>query len=348
MSNRGARMIVLLVATAIAAPNLSAQTIVEARARAAALTAQLRALEATRDSLRRAQDTIDVDGVRFVVKPGNRAQAEQAAHLALAELDSVLGPRDRHLLDGWVSSALLNGWADSAGPRRAVNDVVAAAGDRRLLSLGGLTLRRWGRWWQQDSDDLRGAFLSLVTSPSAAARNCLGGDTHACAAVLGLVPTGDRWLDLFDPAGRRVWVRSRFGWLPAARQPRYQRYAAEYQRCVAENVDAACLDVLHAYSLEAPLLLSTRCQLSVVAVARSLGGDGTLTRLVADTTAPVGDRLAAAATVPLDSLLRVWHERVVAARPPGTRVGLVAGWTSVLVVMMAGGLAMRSTRWRLD
>ena len=328
-----------------AVPIAHAQTVVAQRARVAALTTKLRELDASLDSIRRLEDTIEVDGVRFVVKPEHRAEAEDAAHRALAELERSLGTQDRRLLDGWVSTALREGWTDEYGLQRAINKVVAGAGGK-LAELGGSNLRSWASWWNPSEQDLPAAHLDLVTSLSAAATQCFAGSTLWCARVLGIDSLADPWLDLYDAAGRRMFVARRWDWLRWARWRGFAKPAALFRQCVDGRLDDACLHLLH-MEVSYRSALPGRGVRSLVLEARVIGGEGTFTRLVADTTAPLGDRLAAAAGVPLDSLLRAWHTRVLAAAPAPTRVGSVSGWMSVLVVAIAGALALRSTRWRL-
>jgi len=328
-------------------PVARAQTVTQQRARVAALATELRTLMGRLDSIERTTDTIDVEGVRFVVRPQVRSQAEQAARLALAELDRGLGSEDRHLLDGWVSTDLERGWPASGGLQGAVANVVRAAGAQRLRDLGGSALFQWGGWWEPEERDLEWAYLNLITLPAIGATKCFEGDMQACAALLGLTPVSDGWDELFDEAGRRTWVANHSFWFRSTGGMRSNGQAAQFRQCVDAKDDRACLDLLHARWGASPPLPSQLTKRSVVFVARSLGGDGTFSRLVADTTAPLADRLSAAAGVSVDSLLRAWHARLLEAAPAPTRVGPVAGWTSFLVVVLAGALAMRSTRWRL-
>jgi hypothetical protein len=143
-----------------------------------------------------------------------------------------------------------------------------------------------------------------------------------------------------------MFIARRWDWLRSARWRGFAKLAALFRQCVDSRLDDACLRLLH-MQLSYRSALPGRGVRSLVLEARVIGGEGTFTRLVADTTAPLGDRLAAAAGVPLDSLLRVWHARMLEAAPARTRVGSVSAWMSFLVVALAGTLALRSTRWRL-
>jgi hypothetical protein len=345
MSSLGRRPVLGLAVAACAATAAHGQTVDQQRARVELLAARLASLEARLDSLERLQDTLEVDGVRFVVQPGQRAQAEEAARRGLAELERRLGTADRRLFDGRVFRL----HAGTPGPdwvRRAADAIVREAGHEHLHQMGGRDLQPWGAWWDPEERDLQGAYLDLVTSPSIVAARCFAGGIDACRQLLGIEPVADPWTELFDASGRRIWIARRLGWLRSTTWPGYATRAGLFRRCVDEGEDAACLDLVREFPTPA-FRGSARTSRSVVFVARSVGGDGTYTRLVADTTAPLGDRLAAAARMPLDSLLATWQQAVRAAEPVPTRVGRVTGWTSFLAVVLAGVLALRSTRWRL-
>lgn len=333
-----------------AAAGTHAQTVARHRARVDALTRRLTGLEARMDSLERLEDTLEIDGVRFVVPPGQQPLAAEAARRALAQLERRYGAADRRLFDGLV--VRMGGvLADADRLRQDVNPIVVMVDNLRFNGLGGSALDAWGAWWAGDDYDLRGAYLDLVTSPSVAATRCFEGDIARCAQILGLEPVADPWTDLFDEGGRRIWIARRMGYLEWWGWPTPETGATLFRQCVEGHADAACLELLHMDSLPAPVprpdVLSSRARRSLLVVSRDAGGDGTFTRLLADTTAPLGSRLSAAAGMPLDSLLATWHARVRAAEPEATRVGAVAGWTSVLAVILAGALALRSTRWRL-
>jgi len=337
------RLGILSVALATTA---QAQTVANERERAQRLATQLAELEARMDSLARLEDTIEVEGVRFAFPPEHRAIAAEAARRGLAELERSLGVADRQLFNGQVFRIDAGG-PGSAGMRRAIGTIVSQAGSH-LHELGGIELRRWGGWWGPREYDLQATYLGLVTSPAAAATHCFEGDMAECARVLGLRAVADPWIELFDPGGRRIWVSRRLRWLRwTTRGGETARAADQFRLCVDGGVDGACLDLLHQEDLPLSLLLTSSAMRSIMLVTRELGGEGTFTRLVADTTAPLAARLSAAATVPLDSLLAIWRGRVMAAEPPSTRVGPVAGWLSLIVVVLTGTLALRSTRWRL-
>ncbi len=344
MSSLGHRCAVITVFLGWAASVAHAQTVAEQRERIASLTTRLRTLDAALDSIRQRMDTIEVEGIRVVLRPEARSGAAIVVREALAELERRLGPEDRRLLDGWVITRRRATWTD---PPLVIDDIVRAAGEEHLSQIGGSTLRVWADWWRSSDEDLQGAYLDLVTSPMVAATRCFEGRVPSCMDILGLDTVADPWLDLFDAAGRRVWVSRHLRYLRSAKAPQLTEPGRLLRECTDDQSDNACLALLSTMPLPLPNFLSARTKRSVVFVARSLGGDGTFARLVADTTAPLADRLAAAANAPLDSLIHVWHTRVLEAEPPSTGVGTAAAGTSLLVIIVAGVLSLRSTRWRL-
>ena len=142
MSRLRASVLAILVAATV--PAAHAQSVAQEQARVAELTARLRTLDASLDSIRRLQDTVEVESIALVVTAGARPQAEEVLHRALAELDRTLGTEDRHLLDGWVVRGMHGPFSGPDQLRRAVNNLVRAAGAQRLSELGGSKLSAWG------------------------------------------------------------------------------------------------------------------------------------------------------------------------------------------------------------
>ncbi|MGH7529587.1 MAG: hypothetical protein ACREMN_04330, partial [Gemmatimonadales bacterium] len=80
--------------------------------------------------------------------------------------------------------------------------------------------------------------------------------------------------------------------------------------------------------------------------ALRLGGRDAYRRLLAEPAAPLGDRIAAAADVRLDTVIARWRHDVLAARPERVAVSWWAvtaaiGWVAFFAVCGA-----RSSRWR--
>ena len=111
--------------------------------------------------------------------------------------------------------------------------------------------------------------------------------------------------------------------------------------------DAACTELLRAVPTTViPQPLDVYARTTLVRVAMRLGGRNAYVRLMSDSTASLEDRLAAAANAPIDSVVTLWRQTVLAARPAPVSlsplhlaVGL--GW-----IVLLGFCGLRSTRWR--
>src|SRR5205814_8919717 len=84
----------------------------------------------------------------------------------------------------------------------------------------------------------------------------------------------------------------------------------------------------------------------LVQFALEVGGPGGFHRLTAAAGQPVDAQFAAAADMPLDSLLAVWRGRVLAARPEPVTLESKGAWVALSWGVIFGLLALRSTRWR--
>jgi hypothetical protein len=191
-------------------------------------------------------------------------------------------------------------------------------------------------------DERRAVYVQLVTAPSQAVRACFLGMLARCADVLALGDTSgllERWYP--SPAERRALVTESFRDFF-----NHGANALAFQACLALS-DAACTGLLRslpAGTLSRPLGPAARA--TMVREALRLGGRDAYRRLL-ESDATIGERLAAAAGVGLDSLVGAWRSAIVAARPPAVAlpwwaIGTAFGW---LTLFAACGL--RSSRWRL-
>ncbi|HEX9729107.1 MAG TPA: hypothetical protein VGA37_11430 [Gemmatimonadales bacterium] len=340
----------LVYVVAMATP-VDAQDVTAQRERVAALAARWAVL---RDSLAAMDrdvrpDTVIAGRLHLLVDPAMQEHLAPAALIAWSHLEAALGKTDSELLDAWWPAVRYRGmdrWAwsragpgilaDSARSAEALARVIEDAAWSWLLVLGGNTVVRWtsGLHPRPGRDYLRRAYLELVDRPSQATRFCYQGDLQWCAKALGLVEVADRWRELTTPADRRILLRRR----------RWER-SDVFQQCQA-GADAACLRLTDGYPLARPL--SSDATTGLVIEARSLGGDGALSRLLSDSTLPLADRLEATARAPLDSLLSAWHTSVMAARPYPSRLAGATAWVTLFVTGVLATFALRSSRWRLD
>jgi len=122
----------------------------------------------------------------------------------------------------------------------------------------------------------------------------------------------------------------------------------EFRACI-NGSDSACLDLLSSFppgALPRPLHYGAR--LTVLETAVSLGGRGSVQRLLATPAGPMGARLAAAAQVPEDSLLARWRADILASRPAAMSL---PAWAMLVALVWAGVFmtcGLGSSRWRVS
>ena len=276
-------------------------------------------------------DTVAVGGLRMVTLRGageaTRPHLERAA-AQLAGRWGDLSPilREEPLRLAYRGSA----WSfDRLVEVQALNRVAERAGRR---------VQRWVQFPRMDDEPwlfIR-AHVDLVTAAPGVATHCYLGDLDACVLALGLVVPDDPALTLWDSAGRREMVRR-------TRWP--HQHANLAHECVSAPSDAACTRLLRRLpDARAPLGVPSRQAL--LRTLATVGGDQAIVRLVRDSSENLADRFAAAAAVPLDTLLTAWRASLLAHRPPAALSGSVR-LRSVLWILAFTALALRGTRWRL-
>jgi hypothetical protein len=179
--------------------------------------------------------------------------------------------------------------------------------------------------------------LGLVSSPSHLGRSCYLGDVRACRVFLGLDTVADPVHELYDTLGRQRRVSHVVG---GARL--YSRVATE--RCLGGN-DDACVSVLQGLGGDIAVLSNPYMRTSVVAHALRLGGERAAERLL---TTPGGPReaLAAAAKMPLDSLIADWQRHLGEGSTSGNNVPFTMALSAIGWVALCVFLALRGSRWR--
>jgi hypothetical protein len=201
----------------------------------------------------------------------------------------------------------------------------------RWVSNQGLAPYRGHEWY----------YRRFATVPSQAVRLCFAGDLDSCWDAVGVSEADDLWKEWYTDADRREFVRSLSTrwWIRGSDPLRVG--------CVEEGLTAAC-DALLKRRFEEPVIpLTGAFRASLTFRALQIGGEGAYLRLISDETLSPRDRLAYAAGVDADSLMAVWRDEIMNARPRHAagmgRAGATAlGWILILLF-----LAARSTRWRL-
>ncbi|HET7025012.1 MAG TPA: hypothetical protein VFI39_07410 [Gemmatimonadales bacterium] len=190
--------------------------------------------------------------------------------------------------------------------------------------------------------DAEASYVDLITSPYQTARRCFTGDVAACASALGLDAGSDRVSRWYLTAEERR--RAALGFAAyfddAARRPMF--------RACGAGSDSTCVALLNSMDpTTLPEALKGGSRQILVRLALRLGGHDAWRRLTADPTQAMGDRLAGAAEIPLDSLLAEWRRGILAARPAPLAlapwmVAACVGWVAVF-----GLLGLASSRWRM-
>jgi hypothetical protein len=174
-------------------------------------------------------------------------------------------------------------------------------------------------------------------------RSCFLGDLARCKDVLQV---GDstgflaRWY--VTPAEREALVTESFADYFARGAT-----APSLQRCRQHRDDActALLQSLPPGSLPRPLGHTAR--LVLVREALRAGGRDAYRRLVTSPNAAIETRLSSAAGAEIDSLVAVWRNDVLAARPRPLALSWWASFAAIGWTAFFGFCALRSSRWRL-
>ena len=313
------------------------------------------------DSLERVRatagsDTIAVGGLRIIVNP-SALPWRQAAELAWPVIDSLYGsaaedlPQHPYIFravdpDSGVRRAVLHVGVEvpwdldlRATTMVLLTTVTAPHVDPALAAWLGAALRPSLR----PQDERAVVFVLLVTAPSEAVRRCFLGDIARCKDVLQV---GDstgllaRWY--MTPAEREALVTEAFTDYFARGAT-----APSLQRCHQHHDDActALLQSLPAGTLPRPL--PQAAGILLVREALRVGGRDAYRRLVARPSAPIGERLASAAGMDIDSLVVRWRNDVRAARPKPLALPWWASFAAIGWTAFFGFCALRSSRWRL-
>ena len=184
-------------------------------------------------------------------------------------------------------------------------------------------------------------YRRFATVPSRAVRLCFAGDLDSCWDAVGVSESDDLWKEWYTDADRREFVRS------LNRRWRHMGNDPLWAGCVEEGLTAAC-DAYLKRRYEKPVIpLSGAFRASLTFRALQIGGEGAYMRLISDDPLNPRDRLVYAAGVDSDSLMAVWRDEIMDARPRQAAGMGRAGATALGWILLLLFLAARSTRWRL-
>lgn len=215
---------------------------------------------------------------------------------------------------------------------------------QRVLASLGWTTRQWLDHYWVPLDTLTQTqaatvYLELATKPWSAVVRCYAGELDRCRIALALdAGAPEAW---YTAAERRHLVTSAM-----ASYGDVQR-DLRAQRCASAADEQACLQTLAAYPALVDEPLSPMARQTLVRVAFEAGGAGAFGRFVRGDSLALPERLAYAAGLPVDSLVARWRDEIIAARPSGTVLSRLGGWTAFFWVVVLSVAAMRSTRWRI-
>ena len=184
-------------------------------------------------------------------------------------------------------------------------------------------------------------YVQLVTAPSQAAQRCYRGDRAACRDALSLSAMTDPASQLYGPAERRALVVTQYHYLLVR-----AGHSLAVGSC-EQGSDEACLELLRSLGTLIPPL-DYQARLTLLETAVRLGGAETFQRLLTTPAGPMGPRLAAAARVSEDSLVRRWRSDVLAARPTPVPLPAWGSWVALCWVAVFGACGLRSSRWRVS
>ena len=238
-------------------------------------------------------------------------------------------------------------FGDSAQTRHGL---IAALTGARVTGLLHAALDDSARGWirtplpagRESAGDRERIYVELVTASTDVSRRCLAGDMLGCRQLFGLAPVNDPLLEGHTAVQRRALVARRTS------QLRTSGHTREFDRCVSDHEDAACIARLRTLPPDnfAQSVGSSDMRRSFLRSVLEQGGRHAYDRLRSTAAAPLDARLSASGGAPTDSLIAAWRDRVLAARPSRTPVTPITALATMAWILATSALALRSSRWR--
>jgi len=302
------------------------------------------------------KDTISVGALRILANPSPLPLREAGAR-AWPVLDSLYGSEAQQLAQRPVIIRAYD--PDTTVPRSALHLGMEVPWNMGVASLTLLLLqnapmsdpdrplREWlnspvrPSW--RSAEDRSAVYVQFVTAPSQVVRDCFMARLESCKGALdvGAAPaTLEAWYP--SAAERRSLVTQSFAYFF-----NHGATSAGFRVCVTGS-DSACTGLLRSLPRGVlPRPLGADARFTLVHLALRLGGREAYHRLLANPSASVGARLAAAAGMSEDSLVARWRAEIIAARPlpvemPTWAFGVALGW-----IVLFAGCGLRSSRWRV-
>jgi len=239
-------------------------------------------------------------------------------------------------------------WAKQSWSPGAIEHSAKNAIDNILRDALGEDLAEWlGTEAPADpsaGDQRRHIYREMATARAQSVRDCLQGATGRCWQALGIIETGapDGPGSLGDTEAGRIWYsdaerrRSAMDWAQVERPG--------LSACEQGDMDA-CDEVLLASSPWPVPPLANQGRRNLLSFALERGGEGALARLNT-TEGSIAERLAAAANMSQDALIRAWQASLQSDFQP--RMAGTAGTllTSLLWIGLFALIATASPRRR--
>ena len=210
--------------------------------------------------------------------------------------------------------------------RKYFLDIAAA----QATGLADLSVSRWVTPVlppaRKSDEDWTEVATWVLGAQSEAVKRCINGSALSCGTILGLEDGDDKLAAFYGPSDYPSLVES-FG----VQKNDPDSVVTAVNRCIRSADEFACAHIIGRVRVGDPLPAQSR--LSLVAVALERGGVGAAERYLS-TTGTIRDRLAAASSVPTDTLLLLWRDRVLASRPSHNITGAALagfGWSLLLL-----------------
>lgn len=320
------------------------------------------AIAAVADSLERERavslrDTIAVGALRIIA---NRSPLplREAAERAWPVVDDLYGSSAQALVKRPYYILAIDPDTAATRPAIRVRFVVPwnlGVGDLSALLLANVpvepadaTLQSWLggplRPRIEANRDFARVYVQLVTAPSASARHCFVGDIRSCRSILGLDSSPDSFMRWYSsPNERRAVVRRSFTEYfnrPAT--------AGTWRACIA-GADSACIQLLRALPANTiPPPLGIDARRLVAHTALRVGRPESYRRLLVDSNLALDGRLSRAAGIDVDTVVARWRADVIGSRPTPVSLSLAGAAAAVGWILVLGGCAVRSSRWRVQ
>jgi len=190
-------------------------------------------------------------------------------------------------------------------------------------------------------------YRSLATAGASSVRRCVAGERSLCRLALALdsLP-GDRVAAWYSEADYPALARVSGD--PTLRSRTFRSLSTDEQEdCTVRGQLDLCRRMLSQLPKESFFIpMPGVARASLARLALETGGLGAVERMRASDGASVGAQLSAAAGLPVDSLVGIWQQRVIAARPGSPLPNATFVLASMACIVVCGAWAARGQPWK--